>query len=123
MPPLCGPRLFRQNESHPGTCAEACPPHTDAVAGAATVSADLRSLPADWRDRRPGGYGTGPLESALVTDKDIRCRYLITASRTKNAERHGEAEGRGGLDVQDERELGRWPSPAALRLDCTAHGS
>ena len=67
----------------------------------------LRSLPADWRDRRSIGHGTGALESALATHKDVRCRYLITASRTKNAGRHGEAEGVGGLEVHDEPELDR----------------
>src|SRR5215470_4615405 len=70
-------------------------------------TAALRSLPADWRGRRSSGHGTGALESAPVTHGDTRCRYLITASRTKNAGRHGEAEGPGGLEVHDELELGR----------------
>src|SRR5260370_36878573 len=45
-----------------------------------SCTAALCSLPADWRDRRSSGHGTGVLESALVTHKDIRCRDLITAS-------------------------------------------
>jgi hypothetical protein len=79
-----------------------------ATVGLAKPAEDaLRSLPAGWRDRRSSGHGTGALESALVTHKDVRCRYLITASRTKNAGRHGEAEGVGGLEVHDEPELDR----------------
>jgi len=42
-------------------------PVADAATPPATCTPDLRSLPADWRDRRSSGHGTGALEPALVT--------------------------------------------------------
>src|SRR5215470_13649210 len=78
---------------------------------AATPPRNCTPLPCA-RCRRTGAIG-GQADMALErsnrhsTHKDIRCRYLITASRTKNAGRHSEAEGVGGLAVHDELELGR----------------